>query len=102
MSFKTDEDAKAYWSENLRLLIALLCVWFFVSFGCGILFADTLNEMRLGGFPVGFWFAQQGSIVTFVILILVYAVGMGRLDRQHHAELEILRTDTRIEATDPR
>lgn len=67
----------------------LLFVWAFVSFGCGILWADTLNEFRLfgSGYPVGFWFAQQGSIAVFVVLILVYAFAMNRLDKKHHEEL---------------
>lgn len=59
----------------------LLAVWFLVSFGCGILFVDTLNRVRIGGFQLGFWFAQQGSIYVFVILIFVYVRLMNRLDR---------------------
>ncbi len=83
MSFKTDDDAKAYWSENLRLLLALLCVWFFVSFGCGILFAGALDSIRVGGFKLGFWFAQQGSIYVFVALIFIYVFRMAAIDRKH-------------------
>jgi putative solute:sodium symporter small subunit len=80
-----------YWRANLRIMAGLLVVWAFVSFGCGILLADWLNGFRLFGFPLGFWFAQQGSIVVFVLCILVYCLAMNRLDRRHHAELESLR-----------
>ncbi len=73
----------------------LLLVWAFVGLGCGVLFADWLNQFHLGGFPLGFWFAQQGSILVFVLLILVYALAMRALDRRHHEELEALRRDRR-------
>jgi putative solute:sodium symporter small subunit len=74
----------AYWRRNLRYLAVLLAVWFAVSFGAGILFAPQLNAIRIPGtgFPLGFWFAQQGSIYTFVVLIFVYVVLMNRLDRE--------------------
>jgi putative solute:sodium symporter small subunit len=72
-----------YWQQNLRLVALLLVVWFAVSFGLGILFVEPLNAVRLGGFPLGFWFSQQGSIYVFIALILVYAVRMDRLDEQH-------------------
>lgn len=73
-----------YWQANLRLLAVLLLIWFSVSFGAGILFAESLNAYNLPGtgFPLGFWFAQQGSIYTFVVLIFVYVVLMNRLDRR--------------------
>ena len=71
---------KEYWRRNLRLMVILLSIWFIVSFGCGILFIEQLNKVVINGFPLGFWFAQQGSIYTFVVLILVYAVRMDRLD----------------------
>lgn len=74
---------KAYWRVNLRYLLILLSIWFLVSYGCGIIFADTLNEIKLGGFKLGFWFAQQGSIYVFVILIFVYVKLMNRLDRKY-------------------
>ena len=79
-----------YWRNNLRIMAALLALWAAVSFGASILFADWLNQFRLPltGFPLGFWFAQQGSVVTFVICILLYCVIMNRLDRAHHEELE--------------
>jgi len=65
---------RAYWRANLRLVFALLVVWAVVSFGLSIFFVEPLNEFRLGGFPLGFWFAHQGSIYTFVVLVWVYAL----------------------------
>lgn len=82
MASPNNSQAKAYWQANLRLLLSLLVVWFVVSFGFGILFVDALNQIHLGGFKLGFWFAQQGSIFTFVILIFVYAAKMNSLDRK--------------------
>lgn len=76
-------NASAYWKENLRYLLILLAIWFVVSYGCGILFRDALNEIRLGGFKLGFWFAQQGSIYVFVILIFVYVRIMNKLDKKY-------------------
>ncbi len=76
-------DHQAYWQANLRLMAVLLAVWFAVSFGCGILLADFLNQFRVGGYKLGFWFAQQGSIYTFVVLIFIYAWRMHRLDRRY-------------------
>ena len=83
MAFKTEADAKAYWQENLRLMLVLLCIWFVVSFGCGIMFVDVLNQIKIGGYKLGFWFAQQGSMYTFVVLIFVYAKKMTALDRKY-------------------
>lgn len=80
-----------YWRSNLRVMLALLVVWAAVGLGCGVLLAEWLNQFSLGGFPLGFWFAQQGAIVVFVLLILVYAVWMTRLDARHHRELEAIR-----------
>lgn len=79
-----------YWKSNIRIMALLLLIWASVSFGAGILYADTLNQFRLPftGFPLGFWFAQQGSIITFVLCILVYCLAMNRLDRKHHKDLE--------------
>ena len=71
-----------YWKKNLRYLLVLLSIWFAVSYGCGILFADLLNNIKIGGFPLGFWFAQQGSIYIFVILIFVYVHLMNKLDKE--------------------
>jgi putative solute:sodium symporter small subunit len=81
-----------YWRSNLRIMAALLVLWASVSFVCGILIADWLNQFRLPftGFPLGFWFAQQGSIAVFVVCILIYCVAMNRLDRRHHDELQAL------------
>ncbi len=73
---------KAYWKINLKYLFILLMIWFTVSFLFGIVFADALNEFQLGGFPLGFWFAHQGAIYTFVILIFVYVYLMNRLDKK--------------------
>ncbi|MCR9153198.1 MAG: DUF4212 domain-containing protein [Croceimicrobium sp.] len=80
---KDHTEAHKYWRENLRLLVILLSIWFLVSYGAGIIFVDFLNQFRMGGFPVGFWFAQQGSIVTFVILIFVYVRKMNKLDAKY-------------------
>jgi len=76
-------ETKAYWRANLRLMGILLTLWFVVSFGCGILLVEPLNQIRIGGFKLGFWIAQQGSIYFFVILIFVYVILMKRLDRQY-------------------
>ena len=77
---------QAYWQANLRLLLTLLCIWFLVSFGFGILLVDELNAIRLGGFKLGFWFSQQGAIYTFVALIFIYMARMNKLDRKHDVE----------------
>lgn len=81
-----------YWRDNLRIMAVLLCIWAAASFVCGILIADWLNQFYLPftGFPLGFWFAQQGSIVVFVLCILLYCLAMNRLDRRHHKELEAI------------
>ena len=73
----------AYWRANLRLMCSLLVVWFGVSFVCGILLADWLNQYRLFGYKVGFWFSEQGSIYFFIALIFIYAWAMNRLDKQY-------------------
>lgn len=77
-----EATVKAYWGENVKLLLTLLVIWFVVSFGAGILFVDQLNKVQFGGFPLGFWFAQQGSIYVFVVLIFVYAHRMKALERR--------------------
>lgn len=77
------EKATAYWKENLRYLLILLSIWLVVSYGVGILFKDALNAIKIGGFPLGFWFAQQGSIYVFVILIFVYVRLMNKLDKKY-------------------
>lgn len=72
--------AKQYWRKNLMYLLILLSIWFLVSFGAGILFVDQLNAFKIAGFPLGFWFAQQGSIYVFVVLIFIYVRLMNKLD----------------------
>lgn len=84
----TSEEQKqavrtAYWKENLTYLIGLLLVWFIVSYGFGILFVEQMNNYRIGGAKLGFWFAQQGSIYVFCILIFVYVYLMNRLDKKY-------------------
>ncbi len=73
----------AYWKANIRLVLSLLAVWFLVSFGAGILLVDLLDNIRFGGFKLGFWMAQQGSIFVFIVLILVYISRMDRLDARY-------------------
>ena len=73
----------SYWKTNLKYLVILLSIWFFVSFGAGILFREVLDTIQLGGFKLGFWFAQQGSIYVFVVLIFVYVRLMNKLDKKH-------------------
>lgn len=77
-----ERDLKGYWRKNLTYLGILLSIWFTVSYGFGILLAPVLNEIKMGGFKLGFWFAQQGSIYVFVVLIFVYVILMNRLDRE--------------------
>jgi len=77
------KDMKAYWKENLGYLAILLSVWFLVSYVFGILLVDQLNTIKLGGFKLGFWFAQQGSMYVFVILIFVYVKLMNKLDKKY-------------------
>ena len=83
-----ESDAGEYWKANLKLMGWLLIVWFVVSYGCGILFVDELNSISLGGFKLGFWFAQQGAIYVFVALIFVYVKKMNKLDREFGVEEE--------------
>lgn len=82
----SDENNQGYWKANLSLVGKLLVVWFVASFGCGILFVDALNEIELGGYKLGFWFAQQGAIYIFVILIFIYVKKMNQLDREFGVE----------------
>ena len=76
--------ANQYWKTNLKYLIILLSIWFLVSFGAGILFKEYLDTIRFGGFKLGFWFAQQGAIYVFVILIFIYIRLMNRLDKKNN------------------
>ncbi len=82
----SDRNARSYWKANLKIVGTLLCVWFFISFVCGILLADYLDNFRIGGFKLGFWMAQQGSIYGFVVLIFVYIRQMDKLDRQYNLD----------------
>ena len=76
------QAAQSYWKANLRLIIILLAIWAFVSYFCAIILAPVLNNIYIGQLPVGFWFAQQGSMVTFVILIFVYSYMMDKIDQE--------------------
>lgn len=76
------EKMKAYWQANLRLLTICLVIWFVASFGFGIILVDVLNNIHLGGYPLGFWFAQQGSIYTFIALIFFYTWKMNKIDKE--------------------
>ena len=78
----TPENRAAYWKANLSLLTTLLVIWFVVSYGFGIILVDVLNNISLGGYKLGFWFAQQGSIFVFLVLIFVYAFRMNQLDKK--------------------
>ncbi len=88
MAFKTEEDKVAYWKDNISLVLKLLAVWFVVSFGCGILFVDVLNNIQFFGFKLGFWFAQQGAIYMFVVLIFVYVYKMNAIDKHYGVDEE--------------
>lgn len=77
------KNATAYWKENIKYVLLLLLIWFLVSFGAGILFKDALNSVKIGGFKLGFWFAQQGAMYVFVILIFVYVRIMNKLDKKY-------------------
>jgi putative solute:sodium symporter small subunit len=88
MGERPDRSAAAYWRANKRLIAALLAVWALVSYGFAILLARPLNEVRVGALPAGFWWAQQGSMVVFVLLIFVYAWVMDRLDEKYDVHEE--------------
>ncbi len=81
---KEENRAKAYWRANLRLTFSLLSIWFLVSFGAGILMREFLDQFSMGGAPLGFWFAQQGSILIFVLLIFYYCFAMNRLEKKYN------------------
>jgi len=82
----SDNNAQSYWKSNIKIVITLLSVWFFISFGCGILLVDALDNIRFGGFKLGFWIAQQGSIFVFVALIYIYIYFMDKLDAKYNLE----------------
>lgn len=96
-----DADRKAYWRANLRLMATLLSIWAAVSLGASILFVEQLNEIQLGSFKLGFWMGQQGSIITFVVLIAVYVWRMERLD-DHYGLTETVDAAHSVEHDDPR
>ena len=73
----------SYWNSNLKIVFTLLLIWFLSSFGAGIIFSDQLDKIKIGGFQIGFWFAQQGSIYTFVILIFYYVYKIDKIDKRH-------------------
>ncbi|WP_299100534.1 DUF4212 domain-containing protein [uncultured Winogradskyella sp.] len=79
---KSKKDPKGYWRANIKYVLILLAIWFTVSYGAGIIFKDELNTIKIGGFKLGFWFAQQGSMYVFVILIFVYVKLMNNLDKK--------------------
>ncbi len=79
-----------YWRSNLRIVVFLIALWAVVGLGCGVMFVEELDRWQIAGFPLGFWFAQQGSILAFVLLILVYAVWIGRLDARLRKDLAAL------------
>ena len=76
----------SYWNENIRILLSFLSIWFLVSFGFGILLSDWLDQFQIGGFKLGFWFAQQGSIYVFIILIFIYIHLMDKLDKKYFGD----------------
>ena len=80
----SDKNAQEYWKSNIRIVLSLLAVWFFISFVCGILLVDVLDSIRFGGFKLGFWIAQQGAIFVFVALIYVYIYLMDKLDDKYN------------------
>jgi probable solute:sodium symporter small subunit len=88
MASANQEAALAYWKENVRLLITLLIIWFAVSFGLGILLAPVLNNIAIAGYPLGFWFAQQGAIYAFIAIIFTYVFKMNALDRKYDVHEE--------------
>tara|TARA_B110000503_G_C6936139_1_gene324896 strand:- start:282 stop:539 length:258 start_codon:yes stop_codon:yes gene_type:complete len=84
----SEKNNHAYWQANLRLMLALLVIWFSVSFLAGIVFVDFLNQFRLYGYKLGFWFSQQGAIYFFVLLIFIYAWRMNALDKKFGVDEE--------------
>ncbi|MDW7772356.1 MAG: DUF4212 domain-containing protein [Desulfobulbaceae bacterium] len=81
-------DAQKYWRENIRLVIGCLIVWFVVSYGLGVILVKPMNAIQIGGYKLGFWFAQQGSMYVFVVLIFFYAAKMNKLDRKYNVHEE--------------
>jgi len=83
-----NKDNSSYWQENIRIVLTCLAIWFLVSFVFGILLVEQLNAISLGGYKLGFWFAQQGSIYTFLVLVFYYAWRMNKLDRKYNVHEE--------------
>ncbi len=81
-----NKNNNAYWKANIRLIMQLLAVWFAVSFGAGIIFVDLLDNIHIGGYPLGFFFAEQGSFWVFVLLIITYSYKMNQLDKKFDVE----------------
>jgi putative solute:sodium symporter small subunit len=81
-----EEKAQAYWKKNITLILSLLAVWALVSYVCGIFLAEPLRDVTIGSLPFGFWFAQQGSILTFIVLIAIYAVTMDKVDKEFFSD----------------
>ena len=88
MSKLSEDQAQRYWQRNRSLMFRLLSIWFVVSFGCGIVGVDLLNQVQIGGYKLGFWFAEQGAIYVFVVLIFYYARKMAALDKEFGIEEE--------------
>jgi putative solute:sodium symporter small subunit len=88
MAFQSEQQKADYWRKNIHLMLKLLTVWFVVSFGFGILLVDVLNQIPLFGFKLGFWFAQQGAIYVFVVLIFIYVRKMNDLDQEFDVDEE--------------
>lgn len=82
----SDNKMQKYWKQNITYVLVLLLIWFLVSYGCGILFVEQLNAVKIGGFKLGFWFAQQGAIYVFVVLIFVYVYLMNKLDKKYDVD----------------
>jgi len=83
---KNKQNGDRYWKRNVRLIAILLSIWALVSYGFGIILAPLLNNIQLGQVPLGFWFAQQGSMIVFIILIFVYAIRMDKIDSEYEVE----------------
>lgn len=88
MTDTESNNRKAYWKANVRLMLKLLAVWFVVSYGCGILLVEPLNTIRIGGYKLGFWFAQQGAMYCFVAIVFIYSRKMAALDKKFNVEEE--------------
>jgi len=86
LTTKNKQDADGYWKATIRLTISLLCIWFLVSYGAGILFREALDNFSIGGAPLGFWFAQNGAIYVFLALIVIYCIKMTQYEKKFGIE----------------